>query len=174
MKKFILITAVFASCAILIPGLSIASDYPSDSNGYQDTTIASVTSDRVNPEEQSFASKGYQDTTTNNIAGGADPKNYISNAHTFCTSTKKDCPNVWGRFRRGLSYSGSSCSLPQGAICLIYSDNFNWVVSDIRIDPVPLIVGVSNCKPVELIRCYDANYYHVLGTSLVMSTSRAS
>jgi hypothetical protein len=200
MTKLILITVVIASCVFLMPGISIASDYASDTKGYQDTTIASVTSDSVNPEEQAFApkryqdttitsvtsdsvnpeeqafaAKGYQDATTSYVAGNsADAKNHISNTHAFCTSINKDCSKVCGRFRMGLSYPGSCCSLPKGAICLIYSDNYNWVVSDIRIDPVPLIVGVINCKPIELIRCYDANYYHVLGTSLIMSTPRAS
>jgi len=76
-------------------------------------------------------------------------------------------------FHERLSYTGDCNWLPKGTICLIYSDNYKWIVTDYFIDSFPVIVGNSNCLPVELIRCYYADYYHVLGTSLVMSIPRS-
>jgi hypothetical protein len=73
------------------------------------------------------------------------------------------------KFHEGLSYTGDTHLLTKGLICLIYSDKYKWVVPDYRIDWHPQVVGKSNTKPIELIRCYYANYYHILGTSLVMS-----
>jgi hypothetical protein len=77
--------------------------------------------------------------------------------------------NVDGNFQERISYTGDIDWLPKDSICLVFSDDYKWIVHDYRIDRCPLRVGTSNCKPVELIRCYYANYYHVLGTSLVMS-----
>ena len=80
--------------------------------------------------------------------------------------------NTRMKFHEGLSFAGNCDHLLKGSICLIYSDNYKWVVRDYRIDCFPLLVGNSNCKPIELIRCYYGDYYHVLGTSLIMSIPR--
>lgn len=76
-------------------------------------------------------------------------------------------------FHERISYTGDCNWLPKGTICLIYSDNYKWIVTDYLISFFPTTVGNSNCLPVELIRCYYADYYHVLGTSLVMSIPRS-
>ena len=70
-------------------------------------------------------------------------------------------------FSDRLSYSGSCSSLPKGAICLTYSDDFKLVVSDYRIDCAPFVVGSCINRPIELIRCNSADYYHILGTRLM-------
>lgn len=57
--------------------------------------------------------------------------------------------------------------LPQGAICLTFSDKYKWIVHDYWISSSPIPVRSSSCLPIELIRCYYADYYHILGTSLV-------
>ena len=86
-----------------------------------------------------------------------------------CPTYDGDCSCIKREFHEGLSYTGGTNLLPKGSICLIYSDKYKWVVHDYRIDCQPHVVGTSNTKPVELIRCYYANYYHILGTSLIMS-----
>jgi hypothetical protein len=87
----------------------------------------------------------------------------------FCQSYDGSCPNTKRTYHERPSYTGDTDWLPKSSICLIYSDNYRWIVHDYRIDRRPLRVGTSSCKPIELIRCYYANYYHILGTSLVMS-----
>jgi hypothetical protein len=148
MKELNLIAIVFASCLILIPDISIATGYASESKDYQDTIIPGVTGDILGTD--------MVDTSTK----------------VFPANMEKDYSNKYGTFRKGLSYSGSCDILPKTTACLIYSDNYKWVVSDIRIDSVPIFVGVRNYKSVELIRCYGADYYHILGTPLVMSIPR--
>jgi len=171
MKKLILIFVVFVSCTILTQGISIASDYASDSRGYQETTIPGVTSNSTNIEGHASEFSGYRDTTTSNVKGNGDnAEDYTPKPQNFPTFMDTDYSKTCRGFHVGLSYWGPCDSLPKGAICLIYSDKYKWVVSDIRIDPVPLLVGVSNYKLIELIRCNGGDYYHVLGTSLVMST----
>jgi len=76
-------------------------------------------------------------------------------------------------FYEHLSYSGSCGGLPQTSVCLMFSDNYVWTVSDLRIDNVPSIVGFDcNGFPIEVIRCYNADYYHILGTVLVTSMAK--
>jgi hypothetical protein len=70
-------------------------------------------------------------------------------------------------FSKRLSFSGSCSDLPQGAICLTYSDKFNLVVTDYRMDCVPSVAVICSGRPIELIRCNSAYYYHMLGTLLV-------
>lgn len=71
------------------------------------------------------------------------------------------------RFYERQSNFGDCDWLAPGAICLTFSDRYRWIVKDYRIDFQPTVVTSSNCLPVELIRCYYADYYHILGTSLV-------
>jgi len=66
-------------------------------------------------------------------------------------------------FYEHLSNAGSCEGLPQTILCLIYSDNYVWTVSDRRIDNAPSLVGFDNNGfPIEVIRCYNADYYHIL------------
>ena len=76
------------------------------------------------------------------------------------------------KFYERQSNFGDCDWLPPGAICLIFSDQYKWIVKDYRISSGPIPVGSSNCLPVELIRCYYADYYHILGTSLVAIDKR--
>ena len=71
------------------------------------------------------------------------------------------------KFYERQSNFGDCNWLPPGAICLTFSDQYKWIVKDYRINFPPTVVASSNCLPVELIRCYYADYYHILGTSLV-------
>ncbi|MEI8002758.1 MAG: hypothetical protein WCG94_00315 [Methanothrix sp.] len=76
-------------------------------------------------------------------------------------------------FYEHLSYAGSCMDLPQTSLCLIYSDNYVWPVSDRSIDNAPTVVGFDgNGFPIEVIRCYSADYYHILGTLLVKSVGK--
>jgi hypothetical protein len=76
-------------------------------------------------------------------------------------------------FYEHLSYAGSCGGLPQTSVCLIFSDNYVWPVSDRRIDNAPSVVGFDgNGFPIEVIRCYNADYYHILGTVLVKSVAK--
>ncbi len=76
-------------------------------------------------------------------------------------------------FYEHLSYAGSCEGLPQTSVCLIFSDNYVWTVSDRRIDNAPSVVGFDgNGFPIEVIRCYNADYYHILGTVLVTSVAK--
>lgn len=76
-------------------------------------------------------------------------------------------------FYEHLSYSGNCMDLPQTSVCLIFSDNYVWTVSDRRIDNAPSVVGFDgNGFPIEVIRCYNADYYHILGTVLVASMAK--
>jgi hypothetical protein len=86
----------------------------------------------------------------------------------------RGCPPAPARrFYERLSYTGDASWLPTGSICLTFSDNYKWIVHDFWIDRYPKFVGKGNCLPIELIRCYYADYYHIIGTSLVMSVPRA-
>ena len=76
-------------------------------------------------------------------------------------------------FYEHLSYAGSCGGLPQTSVCLIFSDNYVWPVSDRCIDNAPSVVGFDgNGFPIEVIRCYNADYYHILGTVLVKSVAK--
>ena len=105
----------------------------------------------------------------NSIGNSVELQGYSSNNQVCHAYLEGGCSNLERKFHEGLSFTGECDWLPKGSICLTYSDNYKWIVHDYRIDCVPLIVGNSNCKPIELIRCYYADYYHILGTSLVMS-----
>ena len=76
------------------------------------------------------------------------------------------------KFYERQSNFGDCDWLPPGAICLIFSDQYKWILKDYRISSGPIPVGSSSCLPVELIRCYYADYYHILGTSLVAVDKR--
>ena len=86
-----------------------------------------------------------------------------------CYQHGNGCSCSERKFYERFSYSGKLELIPKYLTCLTYSDHYRWVVHDYRIDKAPHIVGSSNTKPIEMIRGYYANYYHVLGTSLVMS-----
>jgi len=76
------------------------------------------------------------------------------------------------KFYERQSNFGDCDWLAPGAICLTFSDRYRWIVKDYRINFSPTVIGSSNCLPVELIRCYYADYYHILGTSLVAIDKR--
>ena len=76
------------------------------------------------------------------------------------------------KFYERQSNFGDCDWLAPGAICLIFSDQYKWILKDYRISSGPIPVGSSNCLPIELIRCYYADYYHILGTSLVAIDKR--
>jgi len=76
------------------------------------------------------------------------------------------------KFYERQSNFGDCDWLPPGAICLIFSDQYKWIAKDYRISSGPIPVGSSNCLPIELIRCYYADYYHIPGTSLVAIDKR--
>ena len=143
MKGQILIIVLIASGILLISSLSLAQDY------YPDLTMSD--SINYNSFENSADMQGYSDYEQ---FGQAYDGGY--------SETKRE-------FHERPSYTGDTNWLPRSSVCLRYSDNYKWIVHDYRIDHYPLRVGTSNCKLVEVIRCYYADYYHVLGTSLVMS-----
>jgi hypothetical protein len=76
-------------------------------------------------------------------------------------------------FYEHLSYTGSCEGLPQTSVCLIYSDNYVWPVSDKLLSNSPSLVGFDNNGfPIEVISCYNAYYYHILGTLLVKTEKK--
>lgn len=141
MNAHVHIILLIASGLMLVSSLSLAQDY------YSDATVP-----------DSLYENSYE-----NIADiqGFDEQ--------FCQSYDGGCSNIKRKFRERPSYTQDTDWLPKSSVCLRYSDNYKWIVRDYRIDRYPLRVGTSNCKTVELIRCYYADYYHILGTSLVMS-----
>ena len=108
--------------------------------------------------------------------------NTTTDANTYLKETEipETAPGTGGGFvykqddfYEHLSYDGSCKGLPQTSVCLIYSDNYVWPVSDRRIDNAPSLVGFDNNGfPIEFIRCYSADYYHILGTLLVKSVGK--
>lgn len=76
------------------------------------------------------------------------------------------------KFYERQSNFGNCDWLPPGAICLIFSDKYKWIAKDYRINVPQTLVPSNSCLPVELIRCYYADYYHILGTSLVAIEKR--
>ena len=76
------------------------------------------------------------------------------------------------KFYERQSNFGDCNWLPPGATCLTFSDRYRWIVKDYPINFSPTVIGTSNCLSVELIRCYYADYYHILGTSLVALEKR--
>jgi len=76
------------------------------------------------------------------------------------------------KFYERQSNFGDCDWLAPGAICLIFSDQYKWIAKDYRINFPPTVVPSNSCLPVELIRCYYADYYHILGTSLVAIEKR--
>jgi hypothetical protein len=142
MKGQVLIIVLIASSLLLVSSLSLSQDY------YPEAT------DSI-----------YE----NSFENSADMQGY-SYDEQFCQAYDGSCSNTKRKYHERPSYTGDTDWLPKSSICLIYSDNYRWIVHDYRIDRRPLRVGTSSCKPIELIRGYYADYYHILGTSLVMST----
>lgn len=118
-----------------------------------------------------LSAPGVTQEITSNNSSAAQEYSYSSPETSFSADVALSRKKM--HFHERLSYTGDCKWLPKGTICLIYSDNYKWIVTDYFIDSFPVIVGNSNCLPVELIRCYYADYYHVLGTSLVMSIPRS-
>ena len=147
MKGQVLIIVLIASSLLLVSNLSLAQDY------YSDVTMPDSATDFV-----------YE----NGFENSADMQGY-SYDEQFCQAYDGSCSNKKRVFHERPSYTGDTDWLPKSSICLIFSDKYKWIVHDYRIDRCPFRVGISNCKPVEVIRCYYADYYHILGTSLVMS-----
>lgn len=143
MKEQVLIIVLIASSLLLVSSLSLAQDY------YSDATMPDSATDYM--YENSANMQGY----------------YYD--EQSCQAYDGSCSNTKRKFHERPSYIGDTDWLPKSSICLIYSDNYKWIVHDYKIDRCPIRAGTSNCKPVELIRCYYADYYHILGTLLVMS-----
>jgi len=156
MKGCFLFLMVLAFSAFSIPDVSGAFEYGSGPNASTDAVIDGATD---NPDAVVYAP-------------APNAQGYAPEAQASGVYANGNCFNTHARFRQGLSFAGSSDWLPKGAICLTYSDNYRWVVSDYRVDCFPVFAGVSNRKPIELIRCYSADYYHILGTPLIMSIPR--
>ncbi|MFB3764672.1 MAG: hypothetical protein ACE14P_05425 [Methanotrichaceae archaeon] len=118
----------------------------------------------------------------NGISEGAssstnEPMNSAKTADsTTCSaaSAAANCiPCMNEGFYEWLSNAGHCSNLPRGSVCLIYSDSFAWTVSDYPINNNPYFAGYdSNGRPIEAIGCNNADYYHILGTSLVKSIPR--
>ena len=191
MKGWFLFFIVLAFVAFSIPDLSDASDHGSGSDAFADAAVNGATDNPYAvyapapnaqgyfpaPNAQGYSpapdAQGY--TPAPNAQGytpAPDAQGYSPDAQVSGIYANGNCFNTHARFRQGLSFAGPCDWLPKGAICLIYSDDYRWVVSDYRINCFPVFVGVSNGRPIELIRCYSADYYHVLGTSLIMSVPR--
>jgi hypothetical protein len=151
-----IIVIIFIASLFLILSPSMASDYAfATDNATPGETDAQLLSSR-----SQGGSSDLQEYAVGNLLRVPLAQGYISNR---CQS------NVCSQegFSERLSYSGPCSGLPQGAICLTYSDNFNLVVTDYRMDCVPSFAGICSGRPIELIRCDSAYYYHVLGTLLV-------
>jgi hypothetical protein len=142
MKGRIRIIVLIISSILLMSSLYLAQDYSPDATMYDPIYDDSF--------ENSADMQGYSD-------------------EQFCQAYDGSCYNIRREFRERPSYTGDTDWLPKSSICLRYSDNYKWIVHDYKIDSYPRRVGTSNCKLVEVIRCYYADYYHVLGTLLVMS-----
>ncbi len=156
MKGYLLFLMVLAFCVISMPNVACASENVSSPNATTST-----------------ANDGITDTPDAAVyAPAPHAQGYVPYAQATEVYANRNCFNPHKSFREGLSYAGSCDQLPMGAICLTYSDNYRWVVSDYRIDCFPVFAGFCNRKPIELIRCYNADYYHILGTSLIMSVPR--
>jgi len=164
MKGWFLFFIVLAFVAFSIPDLSDASDHGSGSDAFADAAVNGATDNPYAVYAPAPNAQGY--------TPAPDAQGYSPDAQVSGIYANGNCFNTHARFRQGLSFAGPCDWLPKGAICLIYSDDYRWVVSDYRINCFPVFVGVSNGRPIELIRCYSADYYHVLGTSLIMSVPR--
>jgi len=138
---------------------------------YQNETIPS---DRVQKNETSNPSPAGSSTAqASNIAeiNSTDPEEVETSDGSSCTEGKPCLAQ--NDFYEHLSYKGSCEGLPQTSACLIYSDNYVWPVSDRLLSNMPSLVGFDNNGfPIEVISCYNANYYHILGTLLVKTEKK--
>ncbi|MDD1722380.1 MAG: hypothetical protein CG440_750 [Methanosaeta sp. NSM2] len=147
MKKHIIIILSWA-CLLLSPVIALAQyDYSTDG-----TDILRADLIEGKGAEESIDMQGYAEPGLIDYGGrhGFVPLDFYERISNF-----GDCD--W---------------LPQGAICLTFSDKYKWIVHDYWISSIPIPVRSSSCLPIELIRCYNADYYHVLGTSLVAVIKR--
>jgi hypothetical protein len=99
--------------------------------------------------------------------------NAANQTKEVAATQNQDNPIASEGFWERLPYTGNCDNLPKGTTCLIYSDIFVWPVSDHQIDTAPSVVGFDNIgRPIEAIRCNNADYYHILGTIYVKSVLR--
>jgi len=151
------------------PVYIIQSDSPVQSNTGNTNSPISDTIPIAN------TSKGTASTATNiaNINPNEESDSVTAESTKATENTapcSEDNADANEGYRKRLSYSGSCSDLPKTTACLMYSDNYVWIVSDLRIDNYPIPVGVDNRGfPIEAFRCYNADYYHILGTLLVRS-----
>ena len=162
MKALALVAIILIHIPFLISGLALALDSESVIISNTNSTMLASSGTMSNPASTTYAASG----------NGSSAQGYSSFAKAGLAFTNGECQNACKGFWKGLSYSGPCDALPKGAICLTYSDGYVWVVNDYRIDCATIFAGVSNCKPIELISCYGADYYHILGTSYIMSVPR--
>ena len=161
MKVDIFIIVLISSGLLLLSGLSIARD------SYSEAKVPDSVAPPIN--EDSFENS-------------ADIEGYYSDEHCpydCCETHDTDCSSMKRKFHEQPCYTGvcpkgdchKDCDKFPKSLCLIYSDHYKWFVHhDYKIDCHPRVVGKSNCRPIELIRGYYRNYYHILKTDLVMST----
>ena len=156
------------SGAVQLENIIYADNDATGSEGYASTTITTTA------KKNDVESQGY---SANSQGYAASSQGYVPSSQAYAPSPQ-EFQSLQGSisninrisndgFSDRLSYSGSCSNLPKGAICLTYSDNFKFVVSDYRIDCAPFVVGFCNSRPIEVIRCNSADYYHILGTQLV-------
>jgi hypothetical protein len=170
MKGIALAAIVSIFIAFLIPSIALASN---NESGIISKPASMMGVSTTGTSSSSMDASTMGTSATDTVSGkGSNIQDYPSQAKASPALTYGECQNNWRGFWRGLSYSGPCEGLPNGAICLTYSDGYRWVVSDYRIDCYPILAGVSNCMPIELIRGYGADYYHILGTQFIMSIPR--
>jgi len=161
---------IHQSGAVQLENIIYADNDATGSEGYASKTITTTV------KKNDVESQGYSE----NSQGATSSQEFVPSSQTYVPSPQEfqslqgsisninrisTCTN--DGFLERLSYSGSCSNLPRSAICLTYSDNFKLVVSDYRIDCTPFVVGSCINRPIELIRCNSADYYHILGTRLV-------
>jgi len=66
---------------------------------------------------------------------------------------------------KAVSSYGTDCSVrPPGTYCLVFTDNYIYLASDMVTDGVWGVAGTWCGKTIEVIHCIKADYYHIKGT----------
>jgi len=170
MENKIFIAVLVAFSLLFLSGLSIAGTSPDVKDG-QSNADPDIKDEQSNtyPGRYEDKEKDWDSCEGPHYEDGMcypyDCSNPCGCGHTF----DEDSSSINRKFYEGLSYTGHCEDLPTGSTCIKFSDGYIWAVHDYRIDCHPHIVGTSNTKCIEMFRCYYGNYYHILGTSLIMS-----
>jgi serine/threonine protein kinase len=88
------------------------------------------------------------------------------------TAGLSSCPSRTPSFVDQSTYAGDCKQRPTGTVCIGFSDNYTWLVAD-------SIAGWSQGSAyqghsVQIAQGFGCDYYHVLGTDLVMAETPAS